>query len=240
MKKTLLISFTFLLTGLNLISQNIGIGVTAPTAKLEIKGDATTSTTNALIIRNGSGDTLLRVKNNGNINIGYNGVSSGRTINIGRTGANFFSDDVNFGGAVFPTDTSLVLWSQSEDNNYVILQPSWGKVGVGTYSPKAKFEVKGNFILGNGGSVITTVIKLTVSKDIGSVSAETSSTQTFVVAGASTGATVHISPASALPNGLVIAYARVSALNTVEVKFMNTTAGTLNPALMDYYITVIE
>ncbi len=230
----------FLVVMLYSFSQNIGIGTSTPTAKLEIKGDATTSSTNALLVKNGNGDTLIRVKNNGNINIGYNGGSSGRTLNIGRTGANFFSNDEHFGGAVFPTDTSLILWSQSEDTCYVILQPSWGKVGVGTYRPKAKFDVKGDMVLGNGGSIITKVLKVDVLKDVGSVAAGTSTTQNFSVAGAATGSTVYISPASALPDGLLIAYARVSSVNTVEVKFINVSSASVNPASMNYFITVIE
>jgi hypothetical protein len=49
-----------------------------------------------------------------------------------------------------------------------------------------------------------------------------------------------VSPASALDDGLMIAYARVSAANTVEVKFINTTGSAIDPAAMDYYITVIR
>lgn len=221
-------------------AQRVGIGTTTPNAKLEIVGESTTSSTNALMIKNSNGDTLMRFKNNGNINIGYNGGSSGRTLNIGRSGANFFSNDEHFGGAVLPTDTSLVIWSQSEDSCYVILQPSWGKVGVGTYSPKAKFDIKGDFKLGSSGTVLQQVIKTTVSRDLASIAAGAVRLQTFTVAGADLEGTAYISPAAALPDGLIICYVRVSAANTVEVKFLNVSAASINLSLMDFFITVVN
>jgi len=240
MKKILLLMIGLLLVMQITFSQNVGIGTTTPTAKLEIKSDGTSSLANAFMVKNLIGDTLIRVKNNGFINIDYNGLNGGRSLNIGRTGANFFFDDEHFGGAVFPTDSSIVIWSQQSDSNYVILQPQWGKVGIGTYSPKAMLEVKGDIILGAGGTVITKVLKVSVLKNIGSIAAGASSTQTFTIAGANTGSTVYISPESALPDGLIIAYARVSATGTIEVKFMNATVASINPAPMAFFITVIE
>ena len=139
-----------------------------------------------------------------------------------------------------PTDTSLVIWSQSEDSCYVILQPSWGKVGVGTYSPKAKFDIKGDFKLGSSGTVLQQVIKMTVARDLSSIAAGAVRIQTFTVNGADPEGTVYISPEVALPDGLIICYARVSAANTVEVKFLNASSSAVNPSLMDFYITVIN
>jgi hypothetical protein len=240
MKKDLLLNLILFLTVLSAFSQNVGIGSLTPTAKLEIKSDASTSTTNALMVKNSNGDTLLRMKNNGNTNLGYNGPLTGRRLNIGGTGANFFKDDEFFGGAVFPTDSSLVIWSQSEDNNYVILQPTWGKVGIGTYGPKALLHVDGTMIIGAGGSVITKIIRDTILRDVGTLAAGGTTTQSFTITGAITGSTVCISPALALPDGILIAYARVSSSNTIEVKFCNITAGNLNPSSMNYYFTVIE
>ena len=239
-KKILLLPVGLFLVMQITFSQNVGIGTTTPTAKLEIKSDATTGITNAFMVKNSNGDTLIRVRNNGNTNIGYNGTSTGRTLNIGRTGADFFFDDEHFGGAVFPTDSSIVITSQFTDTNYVILQPNLGKVGVGTLSPKAKLEVKGDMILGDGGTVITRVLKVSVLKNIGLIAAGASSTQNFTITGANTGSAVYISPETALPDGLIIAYARVSVANTIEVKFLNTTSAGVDPAPMAYFITVIE
>jgi hypothetical protein len=221
-------------------SQNVGLGTSAPTAKLEVRGDNALSTGNAFMIKNSNGDTLLRMKNSGRMNLGYNGPLQGRPLNIGGIGANFFSNDATFGGAVFPTDTSLVIWSENAPNNYVILQPSWGRVGIGTYRPLAMLDVSGPVILGENGSTINGIIKVTVLRNIGSVAAGGSNIQTITVQNATLGSTVYVSPEQALPDGFVIAYARVSAANTVEVKFVNTTTASINPATMDFYITIIQ
>ena len=64
----------------------------------------------------------MRVRDDGRMGIGYNGPSYGRTINIGGSGMNFYTaNEVAFGGAIFPTDTSLILWSNSNANNYLVL-----------------------------------------------------------------------------------------------------------------------
>ena len=142
MRHFILISIILLLNNSFALAQNVGIGTNTPIARLEVKGTGTTSTTNNLVLKNSNGDTLLRMRNDGNMNIGYNGSIVGRTLNIGGTGVNFFRTDTDFGGSIFPTDTSMILWSQSNANNYVILQPSWGNVGIGTYSPKAKLHIQ--------------------------------------------------------------------------------------------------
>jgi len=240
MKKILLCLIMPLVIESYTYSQNVGIGTTTPGAKLEVKGSSTTSSTYALMIKNSSNDTLVRVRNTGYTTINYNGLSSGRPLSIGGIGMNFFRDDNTFSGSIFPTDSSIVLWSDSQDSLYVILQPSWGKVGIGTYSPDAKLEVKGDVILGNGGSIINKVLKATIIKNIGSIAAGSSSVQNFTIAGANVGSTVYVSPELALPDGFLIAYARVSAANSVEVKFINVTGAAINPATMDFYITVIE
>jgi hypothetical protein len=95
-------------------------------------------------------------------------------------------------------------------------------------------------ILGASGTVITGVIKRSVLKNINTIPANTVVTETFAVAGADTTATVHISPDLVLPDGIIICYARVSAADTVEVKFINCTAASINPASMRFHITVIN
>lgn len=74
-----------------------------------------------------------------------------------------------------------------------------------------------------------------------SIGPDSAYVQTFTVANATTGSSVVVSPASALTDGLIISYARVSAANTVEVKFYNaatTTAVGFNT--MNWYITVVR
>ena len=238
MKLTLL--FTLILISLLTNAQRVGIGTTNPNAKLEIVGDGSNGLTNALMLKNSLNDTLLRIKNDGRINIRFNGPSTGRSINLGGNGLNFFSDDTTFSGAVFPTDTSLVIWSEVRDNNYVVLQPSWGNVGIGTYRPLAKVHVHGDFKLGVAGSLLNHIIKASIIRNIPTIAAGASVIELFTLTGALINSSVMISPEIALTDGLVIAYARVSAANTVEVKFLNNSAASINLASTTFHITVVN
>jgi hypothetical protein len=142
-------------------SQNVGIGTTNPVAKLSILGSGNTSSTNAFALFNSDGDTLVRVRDDGRMGIGFNDASYGRTLNIGGTGINFFTSIKKFGGAIFPTDTSLILWSNNQSiNNYLVFQPSWGNTGIGTYSPNAKLHVNGTSIIGSNSFILPTNYKL--------------------------------------------------------------------------------
>lgn len=149
------------------MAQNIGIGTTAPIAKLDIKGAGTTSSTNTLTLRNSNGDTLLRMRDDGRMGIGYNGTTYGRQINLGGTGINLYTaNEIAFGGAIFPTDTSLILWSNSNANNYLVFQPSWGNTGIGTYTPNAKLHINGSQLIGSNSARIATGYSLSVDGKI--------------------------------------------------------------------------
>ena len=62
----------------------------------------------------------------------------------------------------------------------------------------------------------------------------------ITVTGAVVGGTVTISPRADLEDGLIIAYSRVNAANTVRVRFVNATDAALNPAAVNIDITVIQ
>lgn len=113
-------------------------------------------------------------------------------------------------------------------------------VGIGTTTPTARLDVGADFKLGNNGTILTEVIKATVNKTIGTVNANSSLQETFTVTNAALKSTVYISPDIPLPSGLVIAYARVSAADTVEVTFTNTTGANITTGAIDYFITVIR
>jgi hypothetical protein len=137
-----------------------------PLGRLDVIGAGTTSSTNTFLLRNSVGDTLMRMRDDGRMGIGYNGTSYGRTLNMGGTGINFYTaNEVAFGGAIFPTDTSLVIWSNSNANNYLVLQPSWGNTGVGTYTPNAKLHVNGTTGILVGGNAARVATGYSVSVD---------------------------------------------------------------------------
>jgi hypothetical protein len=118
---------------------DVGIGVApaSPVARLDVKSNSTLSTTAAFMVRNSNNDTLLKIQNNGYVGIGYNQPGYGRPLNIEGGGANFYYNRSTFGGAVFPdANNNIVIWSNnSGPGQNVVLQPSWGQVCIGTYTP---------------------------------------------------------------------------------------------------------
>ena len=192
------------------------------------------------MLKNSPNDTLLRLRNDGRINIGYNGSASGRTLNLGGNGLNVFRTDEIFSGAIFPTDTSLIIWSELGDFRYIILQPAWGKVGIGTYRPDAMLDVHGEFKLGETGSILTKILKASIGDNLPSIEAGASFTRLFTVLGVEVNSSVIISPDISLPDGLIIAYARVPTTDFVEVKFVNHSAATINLANTMFHITAIK
>lgn len=63
---------------------------------------------------------------------------------------------------------------------------------------------------------------------------------TVTIAGAAVGDTVVASPATGLQSGLVFAWARVSAANTVKIAIGNMTAGALVPTSQAWSIRVLK
>jgi hypothetical protein len=150
-----------------LIASGLSVGTTNRAAKLDVTGAGTTSATNTLLLRNSLGDTLLRMRDDGRMGIGYNSSSYGRLLNLGGTGINFYNaNETTFGGAIFPTDTSLVLWSDSGPSDYLILQPSWGNTGIGTYSPNAKLHLNGRMLIGGNSILPATNYELSVDGEV--------------------------------------------------------------------------
>ena len=65
-------------------------------------------------------------------------------------------------------------------------------------------------------------------------------TVTFTVPQARKGKTVYISPDGELPDGIVMAYARVKTDGVVETKFTNITGQRISVPAMQYFISVIQ
>jgi hypothetical protein len=115
-----------------------------------------------------------------------------------------------------------------------------GNVGIGTNSPAARLDVDANFKLGSNGTILNDIIKSTETYDIPSLAPGAVDIQTFAVSNVSLGSAVSISPLFALPDGITISYARVSAAGTIEVKVINAGTATQNPASMSFFLVVIR
>jgi len=90
------------------------------------------------------------------------------------------------------------------------------------------------------GSGWSGIIRNTQVIDVPNVPANGNVSVTVSVPGATVGSVVYVSPSAALPADIVIAWARVSALNTVEVRFNNVGAPGVNPPAQSFSIRVIQ
>lgn len=116
-----------------------------------------------------------------------------------------------------------------------------GKISIGKiFLPKAILDVHGDFKLGQRGTPLNNIIKESVPSTGQLIANGASYKQDFSVPNTELGATVMVSPANELPDGIIIAYARVSVAGKVEVKFTNVSGGAINLPAMNFYITVIQ
>ncbi|MFN8286178.1 MAG: hypothetical protein U0V74_05465 [Chitinophagales bacterium] len=127
-------------------------------------------------------------------------------------------------------------------SNVIYASGTNGNVGIGTANPSAsaKLDVAGAFKLGTNGTVANALILTSATVDVPSTASGATSTVTVGVSSAQTGGAVHVSPDLALANGMVIASVRVSAANTVEIKFTNVSASTIDPPSTTYRIGIIQ
>ena len=209
------------LTVLN--SGNVGVGTTAPGQKLTVAGGVQAATSGLFSGVTGAdqGAHLQWNRSGG----------EGETWLINHKGLGGGNAGIRFGGITTSTGTAPTEWARFLDN---------GNLGIGTAAPIAKLDVDGTFALGTAGTTLNALLKVAVTTDVPSIAAGSAQTVTFAVAGAAVGATVYISPALDLPNGVNLSYARVSGAGTVTAKFSNSTGSAQNPANMAYYISVIQ
>ncbi len=215
--------------GLVTIPNRLGIGNTDPKARLHVSSGTLSnaqyilSATSVFENSNSFSSSFLQLMN-----------PSTQAFSIGS------GTDVAFyrSGISFQADSSVTIDAGGNTPRMSVTKN--GSVGIGTTTPAARLEVNGSVILGTNGTVLTEVIKGSFNKDVQNIPANSSVTEIFTVPNVQTNSTVYISPSSALPNGLIIGYARVFPANNVEVRFTNVTVSAINMAAMDFYITVIR
>ncbi len=116
-----------------------------------------------------------------------------------------------------------------------------GNLGLGTSTPGSLLDVKGDFSLGANGTVITEIIKQTVTGSIPNMSPNSTTNMTLTVPNVVTGSSVIVSPATVLNTGTVIGYALVSAANTITVYVGNCSGSSVGTQTgVSFYVTVIR
>ena len=90
-----------------------------------------------------------------------------------------------------------------------------------------------------GGNMFA-ICAVSATIDVASVSAATTSDQSFTIPGVLLGDIVAVIPASTLNTGLSVSHAIVTGTDTVSIRFMNATAGALNPASATYTFLVFR
>lgn len=140
-------------------------------------------------------------------------------------------------GVVFEADSSISLVTNNITRLRVMKN---GNVGIGTPNPQANLHIEGGFRVGTSGSIISSIFHTYTQIDIPNVPANSTVTQTLVVSLPMASGSVIVSPEAALPDGLIIAYARLSTTTSAQVKFTNVTGSAINPPFMGFYVTVIQ
>lgn len=90
-----------------------------------------------------------------------------------------------------------------------------------------------------GGNMFA-ICAVSATVDVASVSAATTSDQSFTIPGVLLGDIVVVIPASTLNTGLSVSHAIATGTDTVSIRFMNATAGALNPASATYTLLVFR
>jgi hypothetical protein len=219
---------------------DVGIGTTSPGAQLHIgKQESVTA---------GEAGSIDRLFIQPYSNTGGPYKFTARTVN----GSSDFLD-LYYGG------NPVMSWGINGPS------PAPAVVGIGTITPTARLEVRGfgstsattaldvensngtslltvrndgAVKLGTNGTFFSSIIRHSETKNNVSLAGSSNTSVTFTVSGALVGATVFVSPASELANGILIASARVSSNGTVTVQIYNDNASTT--LSNTYYITVIN
>ncbi|HEY1164969.1 MAG TPA: hypothetical protein VGE90_07365 [Chitinophaga sp.] len=236
-------------------SGNVGIGSSSfnNTNPEKLLIDAGSSSSNTAVNVKGSVNSVFQF----NIQNNHGGQSASTNIvataNNGNGSSNYINMGINSGGYsqatilgstnaayLYGTGPDLVIGTASNTRNLIFCNggtaysnaamriDASGDVGIANSSPQAKLDVGGNFKLGASGTVMTSVIKTSVSfTDNTNIGYTTPLTKVLAVSGAAANASVIVNPRAALPAGVGIAYSFVSSAGNITINFTNTGAGTL-------------
>lgn len=185
------------------------------------------------------GETIAMGKNSQatgyqSIAIGNGAIGSqGEAIAMGKNAQATANQSVAIGnGAIASKQKSIILGNTSD-----------AQVGIGTSSPvnEVKLDVHGGFKLGAGGTAQKNIISVS-QNSWQAVPAEGyfEFTVTLPTSVSSTKASVAVSPAVDMPDGVSIAWARMISTNQVKVRLSNYKSTVSTGFGCDFYITVTE
>ncbi len=210
----------------------VGVGTLLPKAKLHITSagnlaNAKYITSPLAVFEYGNtfGNTAIQLMSNSNSDFSiYSSTDS----------------TFNRSNITFNNDSSITFGTGTSSNRLRINNQGFVGIGIFTPEPLAKLDVNGTFKLGANGSVNTALIKDTVNIDVVSIAANSFQDVTVTLAGATVNGAVSVSPAADIPSGVIIAWARVSAANTIKIRFNNVTSSAINPAAINYFVSVVQ
>ncbi|HNU88755.1 MAG TPA: hypothetical protein PKJ94_10710, partial [Ferruginibacter sp.] len=114
-----------------------------------------------------------------------------------------------------------------------------GELGINTAAPQAKLDAAGTFKLGTNGTVNYAILRDTISIATIFLAANSGTTYTFFLPNIAADAVVSVSPSAALPDGVVIAWARAQT-GAIEFRLRNVTGALITAPGLDFYYSVIQ
>lgn len=171
---------------------------------MNVVGASTVMTANRL-------QKALADGNIGNSIISDNGTTVSWTGNLSVTGAAAFTGALSAGATALGATTVTTLNASGTATLAATTATSLG--------------------IGSGGSVLTKILKGTVTVDPASIAPNTVASQTFTLAGAVVGDALTVNPpAAGLTAGLLVGQCFVSAANTITIVLFNTTVAPIDEA----------
>jgi hypothetical protein len=222
-------------TSYNVIS---GKGYIDSYLQLNIQNRAATASASSDVVA--SNDAATELVNYVDMGINSSGNTSAGVLG-GASTAYLYGTGNDFAIGNGAANKNLLFFTGGTGANERMRIDGSGNVGVATSTPAAKLDVSGTYKLGSAGTVLTNMIKTNFNINDNTTFDYGSTRQiTVTVTGATVNANLIINPRSNLPTSIGIAWARVSAANTVVIGFINNDTILRAIGNITFDVTVIQ